>query len=86
MTYLKEEKQRKKKMPDIRMIEQVRGKSPSSDKWASFTPDLPIDEKLTDIIQKIKDITGSYRKNIEIKVVEDSNKTNFVELKILFLL
>ena len=48
-------------------------------------PDLPISEKLSDVIAELKKVLTSYRHDIEIIVKEQSNVTTAITVTITFL-
>jgi hypothetical protein len=50
----------------------------------ALEPDLPISEKLSDILARIKTITQEFRNDMEIKVIEQANQTTSIEVLIRF--
>lgn len=51
-----------------------------------LVPDLPVNMKLSDVINQLKGILQSYRCNIETKIIEESNVTTGVTVTISFLI
>lgn len=52
----------------------------------AIIPDLPVNEKLSDVIKQLKDVLKSYRCDVETKIIEMSNVTTEAVVTIRFLI
>ena len=57
---------------------------PKGEVTKEIEPDLPVNEKLSNVIAGVKAVLQSYRCDIETKIIENGNVTSSIELKVTF--
>lgn len=56
------------------------------DQQTKIAVDLPVNDKLSDVIQQLKEVLKSYRCDVETKIIEMGNVTTEVSVTIRFLI